>query len=543
MAANRAIAIIVFLLAIVECSWAQRNRYMVFFTDKDGTPYSVTEPSAFLSPDAIERRIRHGVPVSEQDLPVNPTYISAISATGADVFFKTRWLNGVLVQTEPENLDAIESLSFVERVELVAPDVRLSNTGRRKSPGSRKSARIAEVTDTQLHMLGIDEMHEMGYHGEGILIALFDSGYQGVDATAPFEHVFAEGRIDLVSSKDFVYNSNNVFQYDDHGTEVLSVIAAYQPGVFTGGAYKATFQLYVTEEIPTEYRIEEYNWLFAAERADSSGVHIIHSSLGYNDFDQPQMDYQKSEMNGAVAVVSRAAQWAADRGIIVIVSAGNEGNNSWRIITAPADAVDVLAVASVDANGARASSSSTGPAADMRVKPDIAAMGVATSVIERNGSVGKASGTSLAAPLITSLAAGVLQMKPDFTNIHLLDVIRKSASQAGAPDEFLGYGIPHFRAIVNYLEAEVQPEEFAVFPNPFSEGELRLVIKPKDPSAVTDCEIELVNAEGRRIYYFTPRFSWFENTFSPEFEGLSSGIYFLRILSGGKRFVFKVVRQ
>ena len=543
MGANRAIAITVFLLAIAGCSWAQQNRYMVFFSDKEGTPYSLTEPSAFLSPDAIERRIRHGVPVSEQDLPVNPAYVSAVSGTGAEVFFKTRWMNGVLIQTEPENVNAIESLSFVDRVELVAPDVRLSAAGRRKAPGSRKSARTAEVTDIQLRMLGINEMHEMGYRGEGIVIALFDSGYQGVDATDPFQHLFTDGRIDLVSSKDFVYNSDDVFQHDDHGSEVLSVIAAWQPGVFTGGAYKATFQLYVTEEIPTEYRIEEYNWLFAAERADSAGVHIIHSSLGYSDFDLPQMDYQKSEMNGAVAVVTRAAQWAADRGIIVIVSAGNEGNNSWRIITAPADAVDVLAVASVDANGARAGSSSTGPAADLRIKPDVAAMGVATSVIERNGSVGKSSGTSLAAPLITSLAAGVLQMNPDLTNVGLLDVIRKSSSQAGAPDQFLGYGIPHFRAVVNYISAETQSEEFTVFPNPFSEGEFQLVIKPKDPSAVTDCEIELINAEGRRIYHFTPRFSWFENTFSPQFEGLGSGIYFLRILSGGKRFVFKVVRQ
>ncbi len=543
MAVNRTIIITVFLLVIAGSAWAQPNRYMVFFKDKNDTPYSVTEPSAFLSTDAIERRIRHGVQISEQDLPINPAYVSAVSAAGAEVFFRTRWLNGVLVQTDPENLSAIEALSFVDRIELVAPDVRLMSNGRKKSPGGKKSSRTAEVTDTQLTMVGLNEMHEMGFRGEGIMIALFDAGFQGVDAGAPFEHLFTEGRIDLMTSKDFVYNSDDVFQYDDHGTEVFSVIAAYQPGVFTGGAYKATFQLYVTEDVPSEYRVEEYNWLFAAERADSAGVDIIHSSLGYNDFDLPEMDYQKSEMNGVVTVVSRAAQWAADRGIVVIVSAGNEGNNSWRIITAPADAVDVLAVASVDANGSRASSSSTGPAADSRIKPDVAAMGVATSVIERTGNVGKSSGTSLAAPLITSLAAGIQQKYPDLTNVELLNVIRRSASQSGAPDAFLGYGIPHFRAIVNYIEAEVQSDEYAVFPNPFDDGDLQLVIQPRDPLSVSDCEIELINAEGRRIYHFTPKFSWFENKFSPQFEGLNPGVYFLRIVSGGKRFVFKVVRQ
>ncbi len=543
MAVNRTIPITLLLLLIAASAWAQRNRYMVFFTDKNDTPFSTAAPTGFLSPDAIERRIRHGVAVTDQDLPVNPAYVAAVRATGVEVFFKTRWMNGLLIQAEPGDLDAIEALSFVDRIELVAPDARLLTAGRRKFPGIKKAGRTTEVTDAQLGMIGLDEMHEMGYRGEGVVIALFDSGYEGVNATAPFEHIFNDGRINLAVSKDFVYNSDDVFQYDDHGSEVFSVIAGYQPGVFVGGAYKASYQLYVTEETPTEYRIEEYNWLFAAERADSAGADIIQSSLGYYDFDLAEMDYQKAEMNGAVAVVSRAAQWAADRGIVVVVSAGNEGNNSWRVITAPADAEDVLAVASVDANGSRANSSSTGPAADLRVKPDVAAMGVATSVIERNGSLGKSSGTSLAAPLITSLAAGVLQMNPDLTNLELLDVIRKSSSQAGAPDILLGYGIPHFRAVVNYIEAEVQSAEFAVFPNPFAEGDLQLVVQPKDPSAVTDCEIELINQEGRSIYRFAPRFSWLENRFTPQLEGLSRGIYFLRIHSGGKRFVFKVVRQ
>src|SRR5690606_12003754 len=206
------------------------------------------------------------------------------------------------------------------------------------------------ATNVQLNMIGLTDMHSDNIRGEGVTIAILDSGFEGVDVTAPFSQIFQEGRIDLQASRDFVYNSDNVFQYDDHGTEVFSVIAAFQPGEFTGGAYKASYQLYVTEEVPTEYRIEEYNWLFAAERADSAGADIIQSSLGYYDFDGASMDYLKSQMDGVTAVVSKAAKWAADRGIIVVVSAGNEGNVSWQIITAPADVENVLAVAAVDAN-------------------------------------------------------------------------------------------------------------------------------------------------------------------------------------------------
>ena len=190
-----------------------------------------------------------------------------------------------------------------------------------------------------------------GTRGEDIVIGIFDGGFQGVNTGAPFQHIFNENRINLAVSKDFVTNSDDVFQFDEHGTEVFSVIAAYQDGFFTGGSYEANYQLYVTEDVVGEYRIEEYNWLFAAERADSAGVDVVNSSLGYYDFDQLAMDYPKSAMDGKTTVVSKAAQMLADRGVIVVCSAGNEGGIAWQIITAPADAKDVLAVGNVNSSG------------------------------------------------------------------------------------------------------------------------------------------------------------------------------------------------
>jgi serine protease AprX len=542
MVRNRALLVLL-LLTVASVTWAQKDRYMVFFKDKAGTPFSITEPEAFLSQAAIQRRVKHDVEITSQDLPVSPQYISQVRMAGADVFFTTRWLNGVLIQTENAVIPEIELLPFVDRVELVAPQARLMNRGRTKTIERRKGNKAASATDVQLRMIGLNEMHEHEIRGEGVTIAILDSGFDGVDVTAPFSHIFQDGRINLEASRDFVYNSDNVFQYDDHGTEVFSVIAAFQPGEFTGGAYKASYQLYVTEAVPTEYRVEEYNWLFAAERADSAGADIIQSSLGYYDFDGSSMDYLKSEMNGTTTVVSRAAQWAAERGIIVVVSAGNEGNVSWQIVTAPADADDVLAVANVDANMRRANSSSTGPTSDQRLKPDVAAMGVGTSVIGSSGSLGRSSGTSLAAPLITSLAAGILQKYPSATNLEILDAIRQSASQSANPDYLLGYGVPHFRAVVNYLESVVQDNDFEVFPNPFAEETDSLTIRPKNPGQIGDCSIELISGDGKSVLRATPRFSWLNNEYSPEISHLLPGVYFLRISANGRKYTYKLIRK
>src|SRR5690606_25642251 len=269
------VILLLLLVMSTAVSWAQKDRYMVFFKDKSGTPYSVADPAAFLSPAAIERRVVHDVQITAQDLPVKPAYIDGVKAAGAEVYCTTRWLNGLLVQAEDDVIIQVEALPFVDRVELVAPQARLAPRGRIRVNERRKGTKTSAATNVQLNMIGLTDMHSDNIRGEGVTIAILDSGFAGVDVTAPCSHIFQEGRIDLQASRDFVYNSDNVFQYDDHGTEVFSVIAAFQPGEVTGGAYKASYQLYITEEVPTEGRIEEYNCLLAAQRLDRPGPDAI----------------------------------------------------------------------------------------------------------------------------------------------------------------------------------------------------------------------------------------------------------------------------
>lgn len=539
MVCSKRLSIFIGLMAMTAAGFAQENRYMVFFKDKAGTPYNVLEPLEFLSQKAIDRRIEQDVAVTSQDFPVNTEYVQGVRNSGADVFFTTRWMNGVLIQCQPSLLASIEALSFVDHVEFVAPQPRLIPNGRKERSSRRKNVPTGVETQTQLQMIGIPDMHGDNNRGEGIDIAIFDGGFQGVDLTAPFAHIFSEGRFNSALSHDFVRNTDNVFQYDDHGTEVFSVIAAYIPDVFTGGAYDANYQLYVTEEIGPEYRVEEYNWLFAAERADSAGVDIINSSLGYYDFDMSSMNYTQAQMDGETTVVTRAAQWAADRGIVVVCSAGNEGNLAWKIITAPADAEGVIAVANVTSQGVRNSSSSIGPAADGRIKPDLAALGSGVRTIVASGSITSSSGTSLSAPLITSLVAGVWQRFPSLTRKTLIETLKNTASQANNPDNQLGYGIPNYNAVVNYLEQSLQQNIFEVYPNPVADT---LNIRPIDPEEITGCEIEIISSQGQLIEKHLASFSWLNNKYQADISHLSDGLYYVRVWVDGHWFVFKVLK-
>ncbi|HOX82864.1 MAG TPA: S8/S53 family peptidase [Chryseolinea sp.] len=536
---SRLIYFAVFLF-ISSSSFAAVNRYVVFFKDKVGSSYSVSNPLVFLSQRAIDRRTKQSIVVTETDFPVNQNYIDGVKATGAETYFQSRWMNALLVQCDASLLPTIEALTYVDHIEFVAPNAKLLINGRKKEIERAQGSKATEATDIQLQQIGIDKMHEDGFRGEGMLIAIFDDGFQGVNTALPFQPLFDESRIDLTTSKDFVFNTSNIFQYDDHGTQVFSVIAAFQSGTFTGGAYNARYQLYVTEDVAAEYRIEEYNWLFAAERADSAGVDVINSSLGYYDFDNASMDYAKTDMDGITTVISRAAQLAADRGMLIVCSAGNEGGIAWQIITAPADAKDVLAIANVNSSGVRSGSSSIGPSADGRIKPDVAAMGSGTSVIQLNGSLGSSSGTSLSAPLITSLVAGLWQRYPSLTSKEIMNAIRQSASQAANPDNFIGYGIPNYQAAVNYIERQSQENIFEVYPNPIQSGSV--FIQPYDPNEVSSCRIQLISATGQLVYDDEISFSWINLSTAIDVSPLSSGLYFLRIFSNNKRFTYKLVK-
>ena len=516
---------------------AQVNQYIVFFKDKTGTPYSISAPSQFLSERSIARRQKQNIPVTEEDLPVNPAYVSQVTSSGATVFFTSRWWNGVLAEIPASVLNDINSLPFVSHSILVAPGKKMMGGRTRISKQKKNSFADEPANQNQLEQIGLEEMHAMGFHGEGIWVAILDSGFQGVNLTEPFSSLFTDNRIKMTFN--FVNNTPEVYQLHDHGTIVLSVMAANSAGVYTGGATKAEYLLFITEDVSSEYRIEEYNWTIAAERADSAGVDVINSSLGYYDFDDPSMNYAWSDLTGEKAVITQAARRAIEKGIMVVSSAGNEGGNSWKRVTPPADADGILAVGSVTSGRTLSGFSSQGPTEDNRLKPDVVALGSGTSVITASGKVGNASGTSLASPLIASLAVGVCQAFPGLSSWQVYEAIIRSADQASRPDNLMGYGLPHFRAVKNYIESGQSEELISIYPNPVTGNSIQIKLK-----SISEAPLQLViyDSQGKRVEEFNHPITWLNNPFEYDLSRLQPGLYVIRAVLGTHTTTLKVVK-
>lgn len=521
---------------------AQVNRYAVFFTDKQNSSYSLTDPNAFLSTRALSRRAKNDVVVTEQDIPVNSAYVQLVAQSGAIVLFRSRWLNAVIVQCQADILATIQSLPYVDKVEYLAPGSLQVSSSSKPVYNQRAGGSNSVKTNTQLASLGLDAMHELDMKGAGVKVAVFDSGFPGVNTLTAFSQLQST----IGDTYNFVNKQSNVYVNDDHGTEVVSVMAGFSPETFIGGAYQAEYHLYVTEDVPTEYRIEEYNWLLAAERADSAGVDVINASLGYSTFDDSSMDYTKQQLDGKTALVTKAAQWAAERGIVVVVSAGNEGANTTSTITPPADALDVIAVGSVTSTGIRSPFSSIGPTSDNRIKPDLCAMGTGVMVIRQGGNTGVSSGTSFSSPLLACLVAGIIQRYDTLTRSEIIDLLKSTASLSNAPSAQLGYGIPSFTAVRDRIEVITDSEKFSIkeliefFPNPTDSNFINLQVSENVFNKQLRIELFTVQGEGIREVFFTP--NSLENTTSFDLSHVSAGVYLVRITIGKNSDILKIVK-
>ncbi len=426
--------------------WAQTSRpYLILLKDKNGTPHTITQPGTFLSERAIQRRSTRNIAVSERDLPVNPAYTAAIGSTGAQVLHTTRWFNGVVVSASESQLQAIQALPCYKGIERGMALTGANSSARTSGPDSKFGS--GEAIDYgnsrfQLEMLGVPQLHATGHTGQGLLIGIFDSGFTDADQQGYLSHLFENGRI--ADTYDFISRNENVYDDHNHGLQVLSIMASKLEGSLIGAAFDASYILYRTENIASETPYEEVAWLLAAERADSLGADIINTSLGYNYFDDPAYDYTYGQMDGKTAVISRAARFAARTGMLLVASAGNEGNNTWKHITAPADVDSVLTVGAVTSTGARSSFSSIGPNAEGILKPDVAALGSGVRLGSVSGTVTSSNGTSFSSPLVASFAALLWQVYPEKTAQELAAYIRSIGNKASQPDNETGYGIPYY---------------------------------------------------------------------------------------------------
>ncbi|RTQ45708.1 peptidase S8 [Hymenobacter gummosus] len=455
------------------------RRHLVYFRDKAGTPFSTGQPQAFLSARAVQRRQRQGIAVLPRDLPVTPAYAAQVRATsGVTLLYTSRWFNAAVVACDSAALGRLQALPFVRAAATLNRGtnrtVPAGQYAQQTQPpvAARGAADYGEAY-WQAQMIGAVSMHNAGYQGEGMQVAVFDAGFPGVDQMQAFEPLRQSGR--LLSTFDFVDKDRTVFEKNSHGTLTLSTLAAEQTGHFIGTAPRASYHLCITEDVRSEHPIEEANWLIAAEYADSVGVDVISSSLGYTTFDAPSRDHRYADLDGRTTIASRAANLAARVGILVVNSAGNDGGNSWRYIGAPADADSVLTVGAVDSLLNLGGFSSVGPTADGRIKPNLAAMGVRAAGLAPNNSVVRGNGTSYACPILAGMATGFWQANPTLTAQQVLQWLQRSGTQAASPDNLQGYGVPNFVRAYNLVNPNTPlaaggprrpANELSVFPSP-----------------------------------------------------------------------------
>lgn len=545
------LALIAFLLLITNLYAQERKYYFVPFKDKNGTPYQITQPLAFLGAKAVAKRQKWNIPILEEDLPVAPAYVQQIKNTGATVQYTTKWLNGAIVLCSETELNQIKQFAFVEteKIKLIKPKTTTESERQKTNKRIHQLKSLQENTKltfeskdygysfTQIQQIGVDVMHRKGYLGDGIVIAVFDSGFLDADRQAYFRHLFENGQI--LGTYDFVMNEPSVFEDDSHGRMVLSCIAAWQKGELIGTAPKAQFYLFRTEDASSEYQIEEYNWLIAAEKADSLGVDIISSSLGYNKFDDTATSYKLEDMNGRTAISTIAAEKASQKGIVVVTSAGNEGANAWRKITAPADAPSVISVGAVTSRGNVAFFSSQGYTADGRVKPDVMALGNNIVVGSANGSSTTSNGTSFSCPLVAGLVAGFWQANPQLSPKQVIEYIRRSGNQYSQPDSLYGYGIASFTRADYLAKKETtpdgimtaqNPDDIRIYPNPYLKNLNDTIPRIAWGASYRNKEIEiqLFSTKGKKLWKGLVKVTEIETPLN-EFTKLSAGEYILTI--------------
>ncbi|HRW62529.1 MAG TPA: S8 family serine peptidase, partial [Bacteroidales bacterium] len=456
---------------------------------------------------------------------------------GLTILNKSKWLNSVAVfTTDSELIDTIDRLSFIKsktKFEKGSSKKRSSNSINENQAEIFTSNEKIDYGDAnvQVGIINTHVLHQNNFQGQGIIIAVLDAGFYNVDLLPAFDSLWINQQI--LGVKDFVDGDTQVFDASDHGMKVLSVMGGNIPGKLVGTAPKAKYWLLRSEQTEWEYSVEEDNWAAAAEFADSVGADIINSSLGYSEFDNAQQNYTYSDMDGNTAFITRAADMASSKGILVVSSAGNLGDDSWNYISAPADGDSVLTVGAVDSYANYVSFSSKGPTYDGRIKPDISAMGYRVTIQGTDGNTTLSNGTSFSSPLIAGAAACLWQALPELTNAQVIQKIRESAHQYSKPDYLSGYGIPDFAKAsglnsTNIITFTSDKEIIKIYPNPF-ESYIYVEIGKK---LTKELKVEIFDITGKKV--FTEFFTTSEKEVKIDsLHHLKKGLYLVRVYCDG----------
>jgi len=528
------------LVAQVEDAW-------VYFKDKPSQSSFIASPLNMLSQRALDRRMRYSVALDFKDVPAESSYILQVkNTTGITVKAKSKWLNALHIQGTQTDINKILNLNFVSKIEFANKSLNASGKNRKQEKTVQKLNKLNATnlnygnTANQIQMLKGNVLHENNFTGQGMQIAIIDAGFPNVNNFAAFKRIRDNNQI--LGGYDYVNRNQNFYTGSSHGMSVLSTIAGYMDNQFVGTAPDAKFYLFISEDDLNETPLEESLWVEAAEKADSLGVDVINSSLGYYEFDDRRMNHTYADMNGKKTRVTQGANMAFQKGILVFCSAGNEANNSWKRIIAPSDGENVIGVAAVDINGTRAFFSSVGPASGGAIKPNVAAMGAGTTLVNSNGSIGQASGTSFSSPVLAGMGACLLQANP-YAGAKLAKMaIELSANQYDKPDSLLGFGIPDFEKADKYLKVNSASylnwkSAWAISPNPFSDF---LFIRNLDTISDKNNLISIYNLQG--ICLFQSTFISEETIILKNLANLPQGFLIMRIRSGEKEERIKLIK-
>ncbi len=448
----------------------------VYFNDKPQSATYLANPTSMLSQRSLDRRARYGIALDIKDVPIEPSYINQISnSQGITVMAKSKWMNALHVQGVENDIRSLLNFSFVDNIEFANQNIGIVTRPRPKF--SIKTETISKSVQTnynyglgydQIHLMNGEVVHQNNFTGSGVLIGIIDAGFVDVDTEPFYSSLFTNNKIKDVYN--FVDNDQNIYQYSYHGAGVLSTIAANDNANFVGTAPDADFALYLSEDVSQEMPIEETYWAEAIERADSLGVDVVNTSLGYQAYDRAEYTRNMDvDLDGNTSFITRVANIAVSRGIHVLVSAGNSAQNVWYKIGFPADSPSVITVGATDISGIRASFSSIGPTSDGRIKPDVMAVGKNASVFWQ-GQIRNMSGTSFSSPILCGMVACWVQAQPNLNPTQLKQQLLDISDRHNNPDNEYGYGIPDFSQ-AGFIMAinENTTDKTGVYPNPFKD--------------------------------------------------------------------------